>query len=350
MINEYIDESQRLTVSSLEGLFGTEEFQANIHQSLSNLFSTLNKIDVSVDDVSKSIVELFHHLIISIYRKFMINNEEILLDDKFQKCLLNKAFEREALPKQRELLYILTSGSSLIQIFHKMLIYMDADIQRLKTTATIESNQCIQRYARETLCPICITTSSSYNKINNHDDVNEVLCETDCRYIIKTCFNQANDPYAAFAAIAKNYSSVIKEIEQDIVELKVSLLSTGTYNYLLCVFKLVERLAKVHIYLYDMVVNTTNSRRMYTELQTACPNSNVKPFSPIRSLPPIHNERRQLVSQWNISLHYLLKRIQSAVDHLNTKLTHKLMQGICSKSNYASKSDQCTQIDKQTPL
>jgi len=155
----------------------------------------------------------------------MLNNNHILLDDKFEKCLVNKAFDIEALPTQRELLYILTSGSSLIQIFRTMLIYIDADIQRLKSTATMNSNQCIQRYARETLCPICVSTpsSSSFNQINN--DVNEPLCENDCRYVTKTCFNQTTNPYVAFASIAKGYSAIIKDIEQAIIELKVS-----TYN------------------------------------------------------------------------------------------------------------------------
>jgi Golgi nucleoside diphosphatase len=102
-----------------------------------------------------------------------------------------------------------------------MLIYIDADIQRLKSTATMNSNQCIQRYARETLCPICVSTSSSFNQINN--DVNEPLCENDCRYLTKTCFNQTNNPYVAFASIAKGYSAIIKDIEQAIIELKVSI-------------------------------------------------------------------------------------------------------------------------------
>ncbi|CAF4957255.1 unnamed protein product, partial [Rotaria magnacalcarata] len=66
-----------------------------------------------------------------------------------------------------------------------MLVYIQADIQRLQTTATIDSDQCIQRYARETLCPICVSStpssSSSSNQISN--DISEALCENDCRYI-----------------------------------------------------------------------------------------------------------------------------------------------------------------------
>ncbi len=218
---EYIIESRRLTISSLETLFGTKEYRLNVDHSVTNLFNTLSDNHSSVDDVSRSAMDLFNHLIISLYRQFMMNDNQILLDDKFQKCLVNKAFVIEALPTQRELLYILTSGSSLIQIFRTMLIYIDADIQRLKSTATMNSNQCIQRYARETLCPICVSTSSSFNQINN--DVNEPLCENDCRYLTKTCFNQTNNPYVAFASIAKGYSAIIKDIEQAIIELKVSI-------------------------------------------------------------------------------------------------------------------------------
>ncbi|CAF3338000.1 unnamed protein product [Rotaria sp. Silwood2] len=223
---EYITESRRLTISSLETLFGIKEYRLNIDQSVSILFDTLSNSHSSVDAVSKSTIDLFNRLIISLYRRFIINDDKILLDDEFQKCLVNKAFDMEALPKQREILYILTSASSLIQIFYTMLVYIDADIQRLKTTATMNSKECIQRYAREALCPICLGTSSSFNQINNNNnnnDVSEVLCKNDCRYIIKTCVNQTNDPYMEFALIAKNYSDIIKQIEQATIELKVSI-------------------------------------------------------------------------------------------------------------------------------
>jgi hypothetical protein len=145
-------------------------------------------------------------------------NDDLLLDDKFQKCLVNKAFELEALSTQRELLYILTSGSSLLKIYRTMLIYIDADIQRLKTSVTDSENQCLQIYAKESLCPICVRRSSSLNQ-----NIIELLCENDCQFIIQTCFNQTNNPYVAFAAIAKGYSTIIKEIEQAIIELKVSI-------------------------------------------------------------------------------------------------------------------------------
>jgi wobble nucleotide-excising tRNase len=97
-----------------------------------------------------------------------------------------------------------------------------------------------------------------------------------------------------------------------------------------------------------MVVNATNSRRIYTQLQTACPNSNLKSFSPILSLPPTINERRELVSRWNRSLHYLLRQLHSSIDTLDMKFIQQITTDICSNSKYAIKSNQCTQIDKQT--
>ena len=150
----------------------------------------------------------------------MTNDNRLQLDERFEKCLVNKAFDIEALPTQRELLYTLTSGSSLIQIFRTMLTYIDADIQRLKSTATMTSNQCTQRYARETLCPIC-TTNASTNRIDESHDMNDPLCPSACRYVIKTCFNQSSNPYLAVVSIAKGYSAVIKEIERATNELKV---------------------------------------------------------------------------------------------------------------------------------
>jgi hypothetical protein len=219
---EYLIEARRLTISSLETLFGTKEYRSNIHHSVTTLFNILGDSQSSVDDVSRSTIDLLNHLIISLYRQFMLNNNQISLDEKFEKCLVNKALDIEALPSQRELLYILTSGSSLMQIFRSMLIYIDADIQRLKTAATIiNSNQCLQHYARETLCPICISSSSSNQR--NDNDITEPLCENDCQYVIKTCFNETNNPYVAFASIAKGYSAIIKEIEQAVIELKVNI-------------------------------------------------------------------------------------------------------------------------------
>ena len=177
----------------------------------------------SVDDVSRSTIDLFNHLIISLYRRFMTNNNRIIQDDELKKCLVSKAFDIEALPKQRELLYIITSCSSLIQIFCTLLTYIDADIQRLRATASVNSNQCVQRYAREALCPICASESSFFHQISNNHDGTEILCENDCQYIIKSCLSQMNDSYVAWIEIAKNYSDIVREIEQAVVELKVSI-------------------------------------------------------------------------------------------------------------------------------
>jgi hypothetical protein len=215
---EYLIESRRLTSSSLETLFGTKEYRLNIHQSVNILFNVLGDEQSSVDNVSQSTNDLLNHLIISLYRRFMSNENYLLFDDKFQKCLVHKARELEALPTQRELLYILTSGSSLFKVFRTMLIYIDADIQRVNTLVPNNENQCLQIYAKEALCPICIRTSSSFQR-----NINELPCQNDCQYIIKTCLNQTNNPYVAFAAVAKGYSTVIKEIEQAIIELKVSI-------------------------------------------------------------------------------------------------------------------------------
>ncbi|UJR14879.1 hypothetical protein I4U23_001863 [Adineta vaga] len=328
---EYITEIRRLTISSLESLFGTKEYRSNVHQSTIILFNILSKNQSSVDDVSKSTIDLLNHLIISLYRQFMIQDKNSFLDDKLQKCLINKASEMDALSTQRELLYILTSGSSLIQIFRTMLIYIDADIQRLlsiTTSTTMISNSCIQRFARETLCPLCVSESTSFNQILTDD--NEPLCEDDCRYVTQTCFNQTTNPYVVFASIIKDYSIVIQDIEHAIIELK-----------------LVERLSKLHIYLYDMVVKAINSRHIYTQLQKTCPDPNGKPFSPILSLPPTIIESPELVYQWNRSLHFLLKQLQSSIDTLSLRYTQQIITDICSNSNYAVKSNRCTQIDKQ---
>ncbi|CAF1101094.1 unnamed protein product [Adineta ricciae] len=324
---EYITELRRLTISSLETLFGTKEYRSNVHQSVLSLFNTLSNNQSSVDDVSKATIDLFNQLIISLYRQFMVDNKELVLDAKLKKCLVNKAFEIDALSSQRELLYILTSGSSLLQLFRTMIVYIHADIRRITSLPTMTSNSCIQRYARETLCPLCVNISRFNQMIN---DNNEPLCEGDCRYATETCFNQTNGSYMEFATVFKNYSLIVRDIEQTIVDLK-----------------LVERLSKLHIYLYDMVVKAINSRQIYTQLQKACSDPNAKSFSPLLSLPPTISERRELVYQWNRSLHFVLKQLQSSIDTLHIHLTEKIITDICSNSNYAVKSNRCTQIDKQ---
>ena len=144
------------------------------------------------------------------------------LDEQFQKCLVNKAFSIKALPTQPELLYTLTGGASLIHILQTLFVYLDADIQRMNETASLTSHQCIQRYARETLCPICVRSPSPWSLSNNYDDeIDEPLCENDCRYVVKTCFDQTSNPYVAFASAAQGYARVIKQIQEAAVELKV---------------------------------------------------------------------------------------------------------------------------------
>ncbi len=221
-IKDYLTESRRITISSLETLFGIEEYHSNIHHSISTLFNILGNHQSTDDDVSKSSVHVFNQLILSTYRQFMTYNNDIILNDTFKTCLINKAFAIQALPTQRELLYTLTSAASLIHILRTLFIYIDADIQRLKTTVTLNSHLCLQRYVRETLCPICVNIPSSFSSSIHYDNnFNEPLCEKDCHYIIKTCFDETNNPYVAFALIAQGYKSVIKEIQESVVELKV---------------------------------------------------------------------------------------------------------------------------------
>jgi len=98
-----------------------------------------------------------------------------------------------------------------------------------------------------------------------------------------------------------------------------------------------------------MVINLTNTRQTYMILQKACPNPHEKPFSPIISLSPITSERRELVIERNESLHSMLDQLQSSIDNLNTSLTQQIITDICLNSNYAVKSNRCTQIDQHTP-
>jgi hypothetical protein len=203
-----------LTRLSLERLFGLREYHAHVHSAVSQLFDTLTYSQSTIDDVSKSAVVLFNQLILSSYRHFMTNDDQLVLDEKFEKCLINKAFEIEALPAQRELLYALTSGSSLLQIVRTMLIYVDADLQRLKSSTSITTNVCTQRYARETLCSICVSSTN----------LNTTLCPNVCRSILRTCFEQNDNPYLTFATLAKGYSAIVHEIEQALTEVKVNMM------------------------------------------------------------------------------------------------------------------------------
>lgn len=152
----------------------------------------------------------------------MTNNSDLILDEQFEKCLVNRASSIEAFPTQRELLYTITSAASLIRILRTLFIYIDADIQRLKASVSLNSHECIQRYVRETLCPICVSMSLSFSSSIHYDNnIHEPLCENDCHYVIKNCFNQTSNPYVAFASTAQGYSNVIKQIQESVVELKV---------------------------------------------------------------------------------------------------------------------------------
>jgi hypothetical protein len=98
-----------------------------------------------------------------------------------------------------------------------------------------------------------------------------------------------------------------------------------------------------------MVINATNTRQTYMKLQQACSNPHEKSFSPILSLSPIINERREFVTQWNESFHEMLDELQSSIDKLNISLTQPIITKICLNSSYAVKSNRCTQIDQHTP-
>ena len=187
---------------------------------MSNLFTTLGNDQSQDEDVSKVAVNVFNQLILATYRQFMTEQAHFNLDDQLQKCLVNTAFNIEALPTQREVLYTLSSAASLVHILRTLFIYMDADIERLKATVTLHSQQCLQRYVREALCPICLSASMSSSTYDKRY-INEPLCENDCRFVIKNCFNETNNPYITFALIAQGYSDIIKQIQESVVELKV---------------------------------------------------------------------------------------------------------------------------------
>lgn len=221
-IKEYVKEFRLITKSSLETLFGTKEYNSSIQPSIANLFNNLGNHQSTDDDVSKSASKLFAELVTSSYRRFMTKDNDLVLSEDLKKCLVTKAFDIEAFSTQRELLYTLTSATSLIQILRTLFVYFDVDIQRLKTSATLNSQQCLQRYVRETLCPFCIHRPSSLSLPVDYDDnINEPLCENDCQFVITTCFNDTSNPYIVFSSIAQAYSKIIKQIEESIVELKV---------------------------------------------------------------------------------------------------------------------------------
>ena len=317
----------RITKTSLELLFGQQEFQMHLDETLTNLFDAFGRNDLSSDEVSKSSVHLFNQLILSLYRRFMSENPDEILPELLEKCLIKKAFDIEALPKERELLYTLTSGASLIHVLQNFFIYLDADIQRMNESTTLNSIQCLQRYARETLCPICV------HMPNHHDEmINGPLCENDCQFIVKTCFDSTTNPYMSFVETIQGYRHILEQIQQATNELK-----------------LIERFGKFHIYIYDMVVNATNTEQTYVQLQRSCPNNNSKPFSRIRSIQAITSERRDLIQQWDHSLEALITNLKEALETLNENLEEYTEKEICSNTKYAIKSSQCTKIDQHTP-
>ena len=221
----YVQETRQLSISSLEKLFGLKEYHSNIEHAITRLFNVVGNQDSSDNEVSTSAIDLFKHLIVSMYRRFMAADSDMKFDDEFEKCLIVKAFDIEALPTQRELLYTITSGASLVNILQTLFIYLDADIQRMNDTGTLNFHPCVQRYARETLCPICVGLSSSWAIGSNFDEnsLDEPLCENDCRYLMNMCFDQELNPYVAFAALAQSYSHVVKQVQEAVLELKVRL-------------------------------------------------------------------------------------------------------------------------------
>ena len=92
-----------------------------------------------------------------------------------------------------------------------------------------------------------------------------------------------------------------------------------------------------------MIVNASNSRKVYAQFQRFCKNTNMKHFSPILSLPPTINERREVVFRWNRTIHSLFLQLYSTLDNLEQYIKEQIPSKLCSNSKYASKSDSCTQ-------
>lgn len=210
---EYLGEYRRLTTSSLQTIFGSRLYHAHVEQDLSTLFNILVSDQANLDDVTRASNRLFDQLILSSYSQFSAKDPYAPLDDQLKTCLIITASHIDALPTRRELLFTLTSAASLIHIARTLFVYMDADIERLKRSAFPDPDRCFQRYAQESLCPICASADA---------DGNEPLCEDSCRFVMKTCLEQTNNPYVTFALVAQGYSNVIKQIQELIVELKVS--------------------------------------------------------------------------------------------------------------------------------
>ncbi|CAF1285980.1 unnamed protein product, partial [Didymodactylos carnosus] len=320
---EHLGEIQRLTEQSMETLFGTYEYRHNIHYSIGQLFDSL-KAERS-DEVHKPITELFKHMIVSTYRHFMMNdnNNEYnhRFTDEFRSCLITKGFEIDVFPSQREILYILSSSSTILNILRNMLTYIESDMYRLKndnlTIFNENLNDCTQKYSRATLCPICSSNS-----------IQSPICYSDCRQFIRQCIsNSSQNPYGSYAMKAKGYAIILQEMQSSIIELN-----------------LLERLSKLHIYLYDMVANAINNAQTYKQLQSECPNGNSRQFAPINSLPPVMNERQELVNKWNTSIHRIVNDLSSNLENLNITLESAQLD-ICKNIRYATKSNDCSKIN-----
>ncbi|CAF1308428.1 unnamed protein product, partial [Didymodactylos carnosus] len=317
---------KRLTEQSMETLFGTYEYRHHIHRSIEQLFNSL-KSEKS-DEVHKSATSLFKHMIISTYRRFMMNGNYVEYNgrftDEFRSCLTTKGFEIDVFPSQREILYILSSGSTILNILRTMLTYIDSDIYRLKnydfTTFNENLNDCTQKYSLSALCPVC-----------SSNNINTSVCYQDCRQFIQQCISTSNqNPYISYAMKAKEYATVLKEMQNSIIELK-----------------LLERLSKLHIYLYDMVVNATNNVQTYKRLQIECPNEKSREFTRIETLPPVMNERQDLVYKWNTSVHRVINNLYHNLENLNVTLEQAQL-GICKNIKYATESSECSSINNDT--
>ena len=219
-IRDFLIESQRLTTNTLEILFGKQIFRLFLRNFLTNFFEIFSNSHSTSDDVSKSTNNLFDQLILSSYRRFFLRNSTIEFDQRFERCLKTKSSEFVVFPIQRDFLYTLTSSSVSFDIVRRTIVYLDADVERLKSSTNWSPKICSERFSRESLCPIC-----------SNSMLNETLCPNSCRFILKTCFNQSQNPFVAFASMAKSYAMILNEIENSIVELKVKINETFLFSF-----------------------------------------------------------------------------------------------------------------------
>lgn len=196
----------------LENVFGVAHFRSNLEKSFSDFLKTLKNVESTSEQISHSSVGLLNDLTVSIYEKVSSNDDSKKLDENFKFCLINKATENNIFVEEREFISILTIGSSLLKLVQKLIVYVEADIQRLKNKSTMTKNPCVERFSKENLCPICH---------GNEESQVEPLCSRTCQYLVKTCFNRTGNDYMAFGSIAKGYSMIIGDIEQALFQLKV---------------------------------------------------------------------------------------------------------------------------------